>query len=95
MSYRILLIPTAEAELTSLPLEARIRMLKQLQRLTERPYPANSRQLTGALRGITRLRVGDYRIAYRVLKDEEKIRVLCIGHRAKFYDDLGRRQSDT
>jgi len=92
MTYRLDLIGSAKAQLRDLPVDVRTRILKQLRRLAQRPYPSNSRRLSGDLRGIVRLRVGDYRVAYRVLDDEGRIRVLAIAHRAKFYDDLGRRQ---
>jgi len=94
MTYRVDLIASAQAELRGLPGNVRSRVLKQLHRLGQHPYPSNSRRLSGDLRGIVRVRVGDYRVAYRVLDDESRIRVLAIGHRAKFYDDLARRQTE-
>lgn len=92
MTYRVDLATSAQAELRGLPGNVRSRVLKQLRRLAQHPYPSNSRRLSGDLRGIARVRVGDYRVAYRVLADEGRIRVLAIGHRAKFYDDLERRR---
>ena len=41
--------------------------------------------LTGDLAGLYKLRVGDYRVIYEVLWDEETIVIHAIGHRREVY----------
>ncbi|MGQ9500717.1 MAG: type II toxin-antitoxin system RelE family toxin [Anaerolineae bacterium] len=41
--------------------------------------------LTGDLAGLYKLRVGDYRVIYEVLWDEETIVIHAIGHRREIY----------
>ena len=41
--------------------------------------------LTGDLRGLYKLRVGDYRVLYEILHDQETIIVHIIGHRSDVY----------
>jgi mRNA interferase RelE/StbE len=59
-------------------------------RLSERPY--DFRPLSGKkYHGIWRLRVGDYRIAYKITEEEKLITILCIDIRGKIYDVLENR----
>jgi len=58
------------------------KILNQLEKeLSRKPdsYPA----LKGPFEGLRRLRVGDYRVIYAILKDE--VLVLRIGHRREVY----------
>jgi len=41
--------------------------------------------LTGELAGLYKLRVGDYRVIYEVLWEEETIVIHAIGHRREIY----------
>jgi mRNA interferase RelE/StbE len=41
--------------------------------------------LTGDLAGFYKLRVGDYRVLYEILKDEQIIVIHKIGHRREVY----------
>ena len=41
--------------------------------------------LTGNLAGLHKLRVGDYRVIYEILRDEETIVIHAIGHRSDVY----------
>ena len=45
--------------------------------------------LRGSLRGYWKLRVGDYRVIYRVIKAE--VRIFAVGHRSDVYEMVGRR----
>lgn len=42
--------------------------------------------LSGSLKGHRRLRVGDYRIIYRILPDGHTIHIVAIGHRKEIYE---------
>jgi mRNA interferase RelE/StbE len=91
----LILLPTAEEQLAELPPRVQRRVVAQLERLASHPNGGNTRALTGRLKGITRLRVGDYRVAFQLDEGSHEILVVSIGHRRKFYDDLERRQADT
>lgn len=41
--------------------------------------------LTGDLAGLYKLRVGDYRVIYEILRDEQTILIHAIGHRRDIY----------
>ena len=45
--------------------------------------------LRGGLGGYWKLRIGDYRVVYKVIKTE--IRILAIGHRSDVYEMVARR----
>ena len=45
--------------------------------------------LRGKLGGYWKLRIGDYRVVYSVIKNE--IRIFCIGHRSDVYKMMSKR----
>ncbi|GBD97355.1 MAG TPA: type II toxin-antitoxin system RelE/ParE family toxin [Nitrospirae bacterium] len=57
-------------------------------RLTTEPQMYGE-PLRKTLRGYWKLRVGDYRVVFKVVKDE--VRILGIIHRKKVYDEIGKR----
>lgn len=57
-------------------------------RLTTEPQMYGE-PLRKTLKGYWKLRVGDYRVAFKVVKDE--VRILGIIHRKKVYDKIGKR----
>ncbi|GHU10955.1 hypothetical protein FACS189449_01440 [Alphaproteobacteria bacterium] len=59
-------------------------------RIAERPY--DFKPLRGKrYRNIWRLRVGDYRMVYRIEEDESVVYILCIEVRGKVYEKLDDR----
>ena len=52
---------------------------------TLRDQPLAGRPLKGGLRGLRRLRVGDYRIVYELLDDELVVLVVRVAHRREAY----------
>jgi mRNA interferase RelE/StbE len=71
-------------DLAGLSPDVRRRLWNRIEPLAENPRPASSRRLTGSLRGLCRLRVGDYRVAYTIDDSMRIIDVLRAGHRATF-----------
>jgi mRNA interferase RelE/StbE len=56
-------------------------------RIAERPY--DFKPLRGKrYRNIWRLRVGDYRIVYRIEEDDNVVYILCLDVRGKVYEKL-------
>ena len=83
MSYSVQIKGSAAKELARLPRDARERLIDAIDRLGEEPLAGNV--LKGGLRGLRRLRVGDYRIVYEVLDDELVVLVIRVAHRREAY----------
>jgi len=43
--------------------------------------------LTGRFRGTYKLRVGDYRVLFRIDHPAHHIKVVAVGHRSEVYDE--------
>lgn len=83
MSYEVLLMPAAARDLRKLPPEIRPRLEQALVSLTE-PRQTGAKKLQGS-EDRWRIRVGDYRIIYRIADSEEKVVVSRIAHRREAY----------
>ena len=68
VSYSVRIKGSAAKELAGIPKPARARIVSAIDRLREQPLAGAL--LKGGLRGLRRLRVGDYRIVYEVLDGE-------------------------
>lgn len=84
MSYSIVLSPAARKSLARLPAEIAARIITKISPLAENPRPPGAVALQG-VKGDLRLRVGDYRIIYRVEDDSQVVRVVKIAHRSEIY----------
>lgn len=91
MTYRLLYHPTvSEEDLPGIPANIQARIARAVEaRLTEQPEQYGS-PLRGTLKGYWKLRVGDYRVVYRIVGDE--IRILAIRHRRQIYEEASRRK---
>lgn len=61
------------------------RLLTKLRWLSENIQEITPVPLTGELRGLFKLRVGDYRIAYSIDQHTELLTIHLIGHRSEIY----------
>ncbi|HNS21473.1 MAG TPA: type II toxin-antitoxin system RelE/ParE family toxin [Sedimentisphaerales bacterium] len=86
-SYRLILKPSVEKDLRSLPQSVVSRVFKQIEALQENPIPRGSRKLSAA-EELYRVRVGDYRIVYGVDKDARQVVVYYVRHRRDAYRHL-------
>ena len=86
-SYRIEVSATAEKQIRKLPREDQIRVLRAIRSLASEPRPPGSRRIRG-YDDVHRIRVGAYRILYRVQKRRLIIIILKIGHRREIYRSL-------
>ena len=84
MRYGIKILPSAVKELASLPAKVQKRFASRIDGLSKNPFPANAKLLKGS-EDTYRLRVGDYRAIYRVIKKEILVLVIKIGHRKDIY----------
>jgi mRNA interferase RelE/StbE len=90
MTYRLLYHPAvARDDLPAISPEARERIARAVEtRLCTAPE-RHGAPLRGTLKGYWKLRVGDYRVVYRVAEDE--IWILAIRHRRDVYGEAARR----
>lgn len=84
MAYRVVLRRSAGRELADLTQPIRGRLTRAIGALSNDPRPIGAKLLTGPER-IWRLRVGDYRILYRVDDDIVRVLVIRIRHRSAAY----------
>ena len=82
--YKIKFLPCSQKEYNKLKSsQLKGRIISSLQLLTKKPF--KGKPLQAYLKGLYSLRVGDYRIVYKVLKDKRSIVILKIGHRKEVY----------
>jgi mRNA interferase RelE/StbE len=86
MKYAIFYRPSALRDLDWLPDSVRSRLRAAIAALAENPRRPGTRVLTGTLRGMMRLRVGDYRVSYVIDDAAREIDIVRAGHRGGFYD---------
>jgi mRNA interferase RelE/StbE len=86
-SYRLVVKPSVEKDLRSLPKPMIARALEQIEQLKDDPFPRQSLKLTGAEQ-LYRLRMGDYRIIYGVDVGAREITVHYVRHRREVYRGL-------
>jgi len=86
-SFRIEISATAEKQIRKLQREDQIRVLRAIRPLATEPTPPGSRKVRG-YDDLFRIRVGTYRILYRIVGRRILIIILKIGHRREIYRSL-------
>jgi mRNA interferase RelE/StbE len=90
MRYAVEVHRTAARALARLPADASTRITARVNALGDDPRPRGALPLRGPLKGLYRLRVGEYRVGYEVDDRASVVRIRTIGHRRDFYDVLSR-----
>lgn len=85
MSYRVLVDSRAALSLGKLPKDVLERVDQAIVRLSEDPRPVGVKMLRGRLKEGWRIRVGEYRILYRIDDASREVRIFDIGHRREVY----------
>lgn len=85
MTYRILVDSRAATTLGKLPKDAVERIDRAIAHLGERLRPPGAKMLRGRLKEGWRVRVGEYRILYRIDDEKDEVRIFDIGHRRDVY----------
>jgi len=88
MIYRLEILPSAMKEITALPTQIRRRVDKAILSLASDPWPGPPRSVPlkgGGKEGLSRLRVGQYRVIYCVKKDRLVVLVVRVAHRREAY----------
>ena len=75
----------AAMQLGELPKPIKARMVELLVRLADWPHVSGAKPLSGKLAGHFRLRMGDYRLQFRI--QQGQVFIEQIGHRDGFYDE--------
>lgn len=83
--YRIRILKTASQDLERLDKPTGRRIAQRIHWLAANLEAIRLEALTGDLAGLYKLRVGDYRVIYEVLWDEETVVIHAIGHRREIY----------
>jgi mRNA-degrading endonuclease RelE of RelBE toxin-antitoxin system len=82
---------TAEAQqqFYDLPVSIQARVEKIFARLERWPAVSGAKALSGNLAGHYRIRTGDYRVQFHIIrgKSEEEVVIEKVGHRDGFYGD--------
>ncbi|MDX6355328.1 MAG: mRNA interferase RelE/StbE [Streptomyces sp.] len=89
MKYALRFTETARRQLRAIDRTAAMTILTALTALGDDPYraDANVRKLTGP-HDLYRLRVGDFRLAYRIDDGELVVMVVRVGNRRDVYRNL-------
>ena len=83
--YRVRFLPEAAGELASLDKPVAQRILKKLKWLAENFADLTPEPLSGELKALFKLRVGDHRILYSFDRKTRVIYIHLIGHRRDIY----------
>ena len=83
-SYKVVLKPSVEKDLRSLPASVVARVLKVIEELRDEPIQRQSIKLAGA-EELYRIRVGNYRVIYGVEKNNKQVIIHYIRHRQHAY----------
>ena len=80
MSWGLELFPSARKGLRAIPRDVRERIAARIDGLVDDPRPRDARSLMGSMRGLRRLRVGEYRVVYRLDEVRKVVTVTDIAH---------------
>lgn len=83
--YKIEFLKTAAKELKKLPKDIQIRIIRKIEKLIDEPYPADTKKLKNG-NGRFRIRVGNYRIIYKLEDKKLVILIIKVGHRRDIYN---------
>lgn len=83
MTYALLILPSAERDCDRLSREVYTRCHKAILKLGKEPRPHGSQKLVGE--DGHRIRVGDYRILYRINDSTRSIYIYRVKHRREVY----------
>jgi len=84
-AYTVRILKAASRELEKLDKSAGRRVIDRIRWLAENAGEAKLQALKGDLSGLYKLREGDYRIIYEIIRKENVILVHSIGHRREVY----------
>jgi mRNA interferase RelE/StbE len=87
MPWTVEFVATAREAFLALPRALQVRVGRAVDGLAADPRPHGAKTLQGK-KGLLRIRVGDYRVIYRIEKDRLVVLVVKIGPRRDVYRRL-------
>jgi len=87
MSYEVQILPKAARQIKALSVEVRQDITLTIQSLANEPRPIGVKKLSGE-KDIYRVRVGNYRVLYRIVDKILVVVIVSVGHRREVYRDL-------
>lgn len=84
--YAVEIEPPAWAAIMALPQRAQDSVLSAIETLEKDPRPGNAKPLKGTLRGLWRVRAGDYRVIYSIEDNRLVVVVVKVGNRREVYE---------
>jgi mRNA interferase RelE/StbE len=85
LSYRIEFRPAAYRDLKDLPKDILDRISRKISALAENPRPPGVEKLAGSGEAFYRIRVGDYRVIYKIGDKVLRIIIIRVKHRREAY----------
>lgn len=82
--YTVVFARSARKELQTLDPPVALRILKHIEALVSKPRPAGATKLEGAA-DLWRIRVGEWRVAYRIADREKLVDIVAVRHRREAY----------
>ena len=86
MSYEVQILPKAARQIKALSIEVRQDISLTIQSLANEPRPIGVKKLSGE-KDIYRVRIGNYRVLYRIVDKVLVVVVVSVGHRREVYRD--------
>ncbi len=83
MNYSVRIKRSALKTLEKIDRKDRLRLIERIDSLAENPHQGTV--LKGDMRGLRRIRTGDYRIVYEVEDDHLLVLVIRVAHRRDVY----------
>ena len=84
MTYRITIKASAQKELAKIQKATRVTIISAINSLAESPRPLGCKKLVN-FDNHFRIRVGDYRVIYKVFDNELVVEVVKVGNRKDVY----------
>ena len=81
--YKIQILKSADKTLRNVARKERVKIVEQISQLAEKPRPFGCKKLRGT--EFYRIRIGDYRVIYKIEDEVLLILVIRIGHRKDIY----------
>lgn len=88
MSYSIRIRKQALKELADLPTKQSLKVEAAIDNLADNPRPVGCKKLKGEHDFVWRIRVGDYRVLYKIEDEIKVIEVGKIGNRKNVYEQF-------
>ncbi len=84
MSYQVEFSKRATKQFKAISLEIQLRLRPKIDALADEPRPSGVVKLSGEA-DLYRIRVGDYRVVYRVEDENLIVLIIKLGHRNEIY----------